>query len=107
VAATGVTPSVEWKFARGRAVRLRPRLTVTSNEAAIEAVRAGFGVSRLMSYQVASLVAAGELRVVMEDFEMPPLPIHVLHREGRHKSARVRTLVDLMVERLRGVNSPI
>jgi len=38
----------------------------------------------------------------MEDFEMPPLPIHVLHREGRHKSARVRTLVDLMVERLRG-----
>ncbi|RZU48075.1 DNA-binding transcriptional LysR family regulator [Fluviicoccus keumensis] len=108
VAATGVTPSVEWKFAQGRSVRLRPRLTVTSNEAAIEAVRAGFGVTRLMSYQVASLVAAGELQVLMEDFEVPPLPIHVLHREGRHKSARVRTLVDLMVERLRGaVNSRI
>ena len=104
VAATGVTPSVEWKFwqeQQALSVRLRPRLTVTTNDGAIESALAGFGVTRLMSYQIAHFVENGQLQILLPDFESAPLPIHVLHREGRHKSARVRSFVDLVVERLR------
>ncbi len=104
VAATGVTPSVEWKFwqeQQALSVRLRPRLTVTTNDGAIESALAGFGVTRLMSYQIAHFVESGQLQILLPDFESAPLPINVLHREGRHKSARVRSFVDLVVERLR------
>jgi hypothetical protein len=37
----------------------------------------------------------------MEAFEPPPLPIHVMHREGRHVTRKVRTFVDLAIETLR------
>lgn len=104
VAAASVTPGVEWKFSHAGSavsVRLKPRLMVSTNDGAIEAVRRGFGLSRLMSYQAAPLVAGGELTPVLEDYEPQPLPIHVLHREGRYASAKLRTFVDLLVARLR------
>ena len=104
IAATGVTPTNEWKFRQGNkslAVRLSPRLTVNSNDAAIEAVLQGFGIVRLLSYQIAPQVAAGRLKIILADFEPAPMPIHVVHREGRYGSVRIRAFVDLMVERLR------
>jgi DNA-binding transcriptional LysR family regulator len=48
------------------------------------------------------LVAAGQLQLVLPEFELAPVPVHVVYREGRHASAKVRSFVDLMVERLRG-----
>lgn len=104
IAASGVTPTNEWKFRQGNkslAVRLSPRLTVNSNDAAIEAALQGFGIARLLSYQIAPQVAAGRLKIILADFEPAPMPIHVIHREGRYGSLRIRAFVDLMVERLR------
>ena len=105
VAASPVSPSVDWKFADGKktsSIKLTPRLTVTNNEAAIVAAVQGFGVTRLLSYQIAAFLASGQLKAVLGDYEPPRLPIHVLHTEGRQASAKVRTFVDLLVERLRG-----
>jgi len=82
-------------------VKVHPRLAVTNNEAAIQGALQGFGVTRLMSYQIAAHLAAGRLKRVLSDFEPPALPIHVLHREGRQASVKVRSFVDLLVERLR------
>ena len=104
VAASPVSPSVDWKFTNGRkttSVKLAPRLTVTSNEAAIVAAVQGFGVTRLLSYQIAAFLESGQLKAVLIDYEPPRLPIHVLHSEGRQASAKVRTFVDMLVERLR------
>jgi DNA-binding transcriptional LysR family regulator len=104
VAASTVSPVVEWKFGRDAqtsVVRVKPRLTVNSNAAAIEAVRRGFGMTRLLSYQIAPYLASGQLKTVLSEFEPGHLPIHVVHREGRSASAKVRTFVDLMVARLR------
>jgi DNA-binding transcriptional LysR family regulator len=72
-----------------------------TNDAAIEAAVRGFGITRLLSYQVAPLVEAGALKFVLEKYEPQPLPIHIVHQEGRHASAKVRTFADMMVERLR------
>jgi len=38
---------------------------------------------------------------VLSECESPPVPIHILHREGRHSSAKIRSFVDMMAERLR------
>ncbi len=101
VAASGVTPVMDWKFARDITVKVKPRLTVTSNDAAIEAIQEGLGISRLLSYQVASHVNSGQLQTVLSEYEPKALPIHVVHREGRYASAKVRTFVDLIVAKLR------
>ena len=45
----------EWRFRAGRherVVRLSPRLTANEIEAALVAVRAGHGITRVLSYQV-------------------------------------------------------
>lgn len=102
-----------WRFsgtAGEHQLKVDARLTVTSNEAAISAALAGFGIARLLSYQVAAGVEAGSLRVLLPQYEPPAYPVHILHRESRHASARVRAFIDLLAERLRGercLNEPI
>ncbi len=94
----------DWAFpARGRSVTVRPRtqLIVNTVDVTIAAAVAGRGLTRALSYQIAPELAAGQLRIVLEEFEPPPLPIHVVHAEGRRAAARVRAFVDFAVERLR------
>ncbi|MDD5275386.1 MAG: LysR family transcriptional regulator [Methylovulum sp.] len=105
VAASGVSPVVDWKFAQGLVVRVKPRLTVTNNDAAIAAVLQGGGITRLLSYQIAPYLASGQLQTILSEFEPEGLPVHVIHREGRYASAKVRTFVDLIVARLRSDKS--
>lgn len=96
--------AMEWRFKSPtgtRPLRTHPRLTVTGNDAAREAAVLGFGITRLLSYQVAPQLAAGSLKIVLEEYELPPWPIHIIHREGPNGSAKVRAFVDLMAERLR------
>ena len=104
IAATSVSAGSEWAFTKGKAkigVRLSPRILVNTNEGALEAAKSGFGLTRLISYQVANELANGTLKTVLTEFEEASLPVHVIHREGRHGSAKVRSFVDLAVERLR------
>ncbi|ARU30372.1 LysR family transcriptional regulator [Sulfuriferula sp. AH1] len=95
----------EWKFghaATATTVHVRPRLSVTTNDAAIEAAMQGFGIARILSYQVAALFETGALVPILSDYEPPAMPIHVIYREGRHASAKVRSFVDMMVQHLQG-----
>lgn len=103
IASSPVSPSVDWKFVKDKktiSVKVKPRLMVTNNEAAIVAASQGFGLTRLLSYQIAPYLASGQLKAVLNNYEPPRLPIHVLHLQGRQASAKVRTFVDLLVERL-------
>lgn len=104
IASSIVNPSIEWKFLENNSplsIRTKPRLIVTSFDAAIEAARYGFGIARQMSYQISHHLASGDLKIVLNKFELPQVPIHVIHREDKHKSARVRTFVEMITERLR------
>jgi DNA-binding transcriptional LysR family regulator len=104
ISASAVTPQPEWRLVRDGSpcnVRLQPRLTTTTNESAIAAALDGFGLVRLLSYQVAELVRTGQLVIVLDDHEPPPVPVHVVHREGRHASRKVRAFLDLAIQRLR------
>ena len=99
-----LTPSGDWLFDSGaKSQRFRPssRFVVNSADAAIAAAVAGRGITRLLSYMVRPELQAGTLEIVLADFEPPPVPIHVLHQEPGQTSARVRAVVDHLVERLR------
>ena len=96
--------SLEWKFEEKNSpliVRTKPRLVVSTYDAAIESACQNFGITQLMSYQISRQLASGELKVILNKFELPPIPIHIVHREDRHKSARVRTFVDVVSKGLR------
>jgi DNA-binding transcriptional LysR family regulator len=104
IQATGLTPSPEWRFrvnGKPLTVPIQPRLATTNNDSAIAAALAGLGIVRLVSYQVAQELAEGRLRAVLSDYELVPLPIHVVHREGKHANQKVRAFLDLAIETLR------
>ena len=86
---------------RDRDMQFRARLISNTNDAAIEAALQGYGITRVISYQVAAYIQSGELRTVLEDREPDPLPINILHREGRQSASRIRAFIDLLAERLR------
>ena len=69
--------------------------------AAIEAAVSGLGLTRLLSYQIAPELASGQLRIILAEFENAPIPVHILHREGRLTTAKIRNFIDLLTERLR------
>jgi DNA-binding transcriptional LysR family regulator len=105
IAFTGLTPTPDrWRFGRGRTgttVTVRPRLVVNLAEAAIDAARAGLGLTCALSYMVDHLVAADLLLPVLRRFEPPPLPVHVVHPAGPHLPRKTRLFVDALTVALR------
>lgn len=103
IASTSAWTSLEWRFGvqKKSTVRVNPRLYCSTNEAAISAAASGWGLTRVLSYQIAPQLEAGELRTILSDYEEEALPIHVVHPEGRHASAKVRSFIDFAVGKLR------
>lgn len=95
---------VEWRFkegARGRVVRLAPRLLVNEVEAALVGARMGRGIAMALSYQVADDLAAGVLVRLLPWHEPPPLPVQLVVPGGRHMAPRVRAFLDHAAQHLR------
>ena len=100
----GLLRRPEWVFVAGgetQSIRLTPRLTVNTVAAALDAARAGWGITHLLSYQAAAELAAGELVEVLQGFEDRRMPVHLVHSEGRRAAAKVRTFIDFASVRLR------
>ena len=104
IATTAGNSAMGWRFHfpdGERSVRIKPRLQVTTNDAAIEAAQCGYGITRVMSYQVARHIADGSLKILLPKFEPAPRPIHIVHQEGRNASTKTRAFIDLLAQRLR------
>lgn len=101
ISASAVTATNRWKFADGKVVKVDPRLTFSSVSAAIGAATAGWGVTRVLSYQIGPELGEQRLVTVLSDFEPAPIPIHLVHAEGRAASAKVRSFIALAKRRLR------
>jgi len=105
IATTGVRPVADrWTFdRRGEtfSVPVRPRLSVNSVQAALDAAIAGGGIVRLLSYQTAIPEAEGRLVRVLEEEPQPPVPVHIVHPAGRHLALKSRLFIDRAVGTLR------
>jgi DNA-binding transcriptional LysR family regulator len=103
IAATAVVATNDWRFERDgkpMTVKVHPRLSSTSNDAALRAALDGFGITRVISYMAAPHLAAGRLKTVLGRYETPPVPVSVVHHEGRQSSRKVRAFLDMAIAAL-------
>jgi DNA-binding transcriptional LysR family regulator len=90
---------------RERSVVLRPRLIVNTAQAGIDAAIAGLGIVRVLSYQVERSLADKKLRLILEAFASPPVPIQILQLPGV-PNRLASAFVDFAADRLRSRRSP-
>ena len=79
---------------------IHSRLVVNTAEAAIDAAVIGVGIVRVMSYQVAELFRARKLKLVLDAFELPPLPVHLLYTRQGQLPLKLRAFIDFVLPRL-------
>ena len=99
-----LSPPDVWRFAGPKPqqrVTVHPRLIVNTAEAAIDAAKAGLGITRVLSYQVTGSLAEGSLRLILEAFEPDAVPVSLLHREDRLPQTKVQSFIALAAPRLR------
>jgi DNA-binding transcriptional LysR family regulator len=104
IAFAGMFGVERWVFpdkAEEESVAIKPRLVVTTAEAAVDAARGGFGLTRVLSYQAADDIGRGSLRRVLTTYEGDELPIHLLYPGGRHPPPKLRAFLDFTMPRLR------
>jgi DNA-binding transcriptional LysR family regulator len=102
---TGLASGMTWIFnprgGQSRGVRPLCRLKINTAESAIDAAVAGVGVTNVLSYQIARLVSEGRLRVVLQDSEPDPIPVHLVHAGQALAPLKMRRFVEFAAPRLR------
>jgi DNA-binding transcriptional LysR family regulator len=99
-------PASSWSFRakpgkRTIEIPIRPRLIVTTAEAAAAAAIHGVGVTRLLHYQCAGAVRDGQLRIILSKYEHEPLPVHLIHASRGALPSKIRVFLDFASVRLR------
>lgn len=90
----------EWRFTEnGRDIRIpyTSRFATNSTDAAVLYAEQGGGLISVLAYQAADAIKAKRLKIVLADYEPPPMPIHLVYPTSRLLSAKVRTFIDLVV----------
>jgi DNA-binding transcriptional LysR family regulator len=102
----GLVPRSEWHFRVGnRQVAVPITSVVTCNEIdiAVSACVDGLGLGMFLSYMVAPHRKDGQLKYVLEKFEVEPVPVQVVYPQTRLMTNKVRAFVDECVDKLRAV----
>jgi DNA-binding transcriptional LysR family regulator len=93
-----IAPGDQWRFrenGKDLAVRLRPALVANNADAVIGLAEAGAGIGVALSYQVETQLAQRRLKLVLEDFAPPAVPVSALYPHGRLTAAKVREFLVL------------
>ncbi|MGH8682316.1 MAG: LysR family transcriptional regulator [Burkholderiales bacterium] len=99
----GLGATHEWTFGeagRKLTVPIRGPLAGNQADALVEACAGGLGIGMFLSYQVAPLVAAGRLRLLLADYWPPPVPVSVVYPHAKLLPTRTRLFADWLRERL-------
>jgi DNA-binding transcriptional LysR family regulator len=92
-----------WRFrdASGAEHRVRVSGAMHSNNGDLlaEAAAQGVGIALEPTFIVAPDIRAGRLVPLLQDYEAPPAPIWAVYPSRKHLSAKVRVLVDFLIER--------
>ncbi|HEV7370068.1 LysR family transcriptional regulator [Arenibaculum sp.] len=82
-------------------VQVAARLSANNGDALMAAVRAGLGIAVQPDFIAAEDLRAGRAVEILADWRLPDLPVHAIYPPTRSLSAKVRSFVDFLVERLR------
>jgi DNA-binding transcriptional LysR family regulator len=94
----------EWTFKKDQidyVVPVRSRLVLNHLESTCEAARSGIGIATVFSYQVAESVKSGELALLLQDFEPPPIPVSFVYPPNRFMPVKLRAFLDFALPRLK------
>lgn len=100
----GLMSPQTWSFRIGKAdtpVPIKSRLVVNTAEAAIDAAVAGLGVTRVLHYQATEARRAGNLAVLLEDFEPTPSPVSLVYGGQGLLPLKTRAFLDFAAGRLK------
>lgn len=91
----------DWRFVdngRDERVPVLPHYVTNSADAAIWHAEHDGGLTMVLAYQAAESIRANRLKIVLAEFEPPPLPIQLVYPTSRLLSAKVRAFIDTAVE---------
>lgn len=93
-----------WEFqVQGLPVEALPRGRIEVNTAAncVAAAVGGVGIARLFDYQIPDELAAGTLVPILQEYDTPPHPIHIVYPRQGLLALKVRAFIDWALPRLR------
>jgi DNA-binding transcriptional LysR family regulator len=91
----------QWEFQVGRQrILISPtgRFHTDNAEGLVKAAEAGLGIAAALSYLAADSIEAGRLIPLLTDFPFLGRAVYVVRPPGSYVPARVRALIDLLVE---------
>lgn len=103
IAFEGLKTYRNWPIGSGpteRSITIRPRFSVNTADAVVEAAASGLGIARIMSYQAADAIAARRVTIILQNFSAPPIPVHLVHPPQRIQPLKRRAFLDFVVPRL-------
>jgi len=65
------------------------------------AICEGMGIGYSPEWLFESEIASGELQVLLPDWLVPSLPVHLVSPQGRHNSAKVKVFGDHVARHMR------
>jgi DNA-binding transcriptional LysR family regulator len=96
-----------WRFRETDQSSLRVavsgRMRFNNGEACIAAAIAGQGIAYGPSFLAGASIRDGALRQILAPYEIEPHGAYALYPAGRHLAAKVRALIEFLVDRFRGV----
>lgn len=102
IAFTGLATAPEWGFSESgieTRVRVAPRYSTNSGDAAIAYALAGGGILSAFCYQVQAALRRRKLVEVLAEFAPPPVPIQAVYPSSRLLSAKVRGFIEFVAEK--------
>ena len=97
-----------WPFRKSEggettSISVNGKIRYSNTEACLSAAEAGLGLACVPSFVAGDALRAGRVRQLLAAFEPEPYAVHALYPHSRHLAAKVRVLVDFLVERYRGL----
>ena len=95
-----------WRFRQPAASDIHtitetPSLHVSSPDAAADAAIDGVGATLLPEHDVADAVRDGKLQVILQEFEVDPIPVHLVYLSRDMMPVKLRRFIDFAVPKLR------
>lgn len=100
--------SSSWHYQeRGRlkAVSVSGRFVASGTIALKTAMLESFGITRLPYFYVAEEIMKGRLRVLLADYEPPPLHMYILYPKSRALPSKTKAFIDFLKEEFKSTKS--
>lgn len=92
-----------WPYMKGKtlsSVNVQGRFYASDTSATYGAVSEGLGIGFGPLWQIQDKIDDGTFELILERFEPPPVPIHILWPASKQMRSRVRLLIDYLADNL-------